>query len=721
MDGNENKELTLNPQTGRVLSDTLRLKLRLLPDTPGVYLMKQGGKIIYVGKAISLKRRVRQYFQSREQTPKVRHMVEKIEDFDTILCDTELEALILECNLIKQYQPHYNILLKDDKHYPYIRVNMKQPFARVELARRIEKDGARYFGPYIGAGAVREVLEAARNVFPLRTCTRDLSRVPQGRPCLQYEMGNCLGPCTGKVSQAAYSALLKDVVSFLSGNQEEVLSSLNQKMQEAVSSWNFEKAAVYRDRIRDVTGVIQKQKAISTSGEDQDVLYVLGDGVETLVQVLVIRGGKLLGSDAYSVFAQSDADTGDGEEDGETMGAFLLQYYEDVVPHEILVNALPKDLSSLLSVLEARRGGKVLVHVPQRGEKKMLLEMAEKNAQKELDRRKARFASEQARTVGALQELADALGLDRPPRRIEGYDISNTQGVLSVASMVVMLHGQPAHKEYRHFRIKTVEGPNDFASMREVIYRRFTHAMEEGKKQEQAPKEEARGLNAEPSFRKDKQTNDKLSITKQNESKFTQGKFTDLPDLVLIDGGAEQLAFALEGFHASGFPYEIPFFGLAKRFEEIVLPNQEETLFLDRHSQALRLLQRLRDEAHRFAITHHRKLRTKNSIRSRLEEIPLIGPSRRRALLTHFKSISLMKEATLAQLKSVPGMNQVSAENLYRALHKDEMVQNEEEKKAQMETKKSKGERMKQTENNDIKSADKIDTKLDQQEENQLK
>ena len=619
------------------MNQTLEFKISQLPESPGVYQMKKGGEVIYVGKAVNLKNRVRQYFHSsRDHTPKVRAMVSNIEDFDIILCDTELEALILECNLIKKYRPYYNILLKDDKQYPYIRIDLRQDYPRVELVRRVEKDGAKYFGPYIGATVVRDVLEVLHNSFPLRTCKHEFSFGHgvggRHRPCIRCQMGLCLAPCTGNVMPGQYRQMLDEIIAFLNGRHEDVVEHLRRKMEEASKNWEFEKAAMYRDRVTAMEQVLQKQKAIAVAGGDQDVIAVASDGVDAIVEVIFMRGGKILGNDHF-IMQRAEA------QQQESLAMFLLQYYDNAptIPREILLGEACEDIEVMEKLLTEKKGSRVHIAVPRRGEKVRLVEMARKNAEDIAQKRREQFVRQKARTVGACKELADALGLDFTPRRIEGYDISNTQGTLSVASMVVAIDGQPARSQYRHYRIKTVVGANDFASMAEVISRRFTRGERE-------------------------------RLEAQKKGVLPDG-FADLPDLVLIDGGPEQLRFAQDAIHAVPMEKYPAMFGLAKRLEEIYLPGRDDPIRLDEHSEALRLIQRIRDEAHRFAITHHRGLRTKRSVASRLEEIPGIGATRRRALLTHFSNLDALGSATLEELLDVPGMNRPAAEAVYAFFH----------------------------------------------------
>ena len=605
------------------MNDTLRLKIAMLPDSPGCYLMKHGGEIIYVGKAKNLKNRVRSYFMQKEHTPKVEAMIAKIEDFDIILCETNLEALMLECNLIKLHKPYYNILLKDDKHYPYIRIDEREPYPRAQMVHHMVRDGAKYFGPYIGGGAVREVMEVLRQTFPLRTCSQAPDPDKPRRPCVHYEIGQCCAPCAGKITPEAYAEIVRQVIGFLNGKSDEVLKDLKRQMAEASRQLQFEKAALLRDRIRDVEGLLERQLAQSTAGGERDVIAVWSDGLDAMCEVLHIRGGKMIGGDNFALERAGD------EEAATVIGDFLLQYYEDgrMLPREVLCQALPADeTEELAGALAERRGGPVRLLVPQRGEKRALVLMAEKNARDALEKRNARAKASYERTIGAAKALAEAIGMTTVPRRIEGYDNSNIQGAQPVASMVVFIDGKPARKEYRHFKIKTVVGANDFATMEEVLGRRFRRGLAE------------------------------------HEENPDSG-FGDLPDLILIDGGPEQLLFARRAMLAAGA--NIPMFGLAKKLEEVWLPGADAPITLDRHSPALYLIQSVRDEAHRFAITFHRHLRSKQTIRSQLEEIPGVGPKRRTALFKAFGSLEAVKKASVEELAAVDGMNHTAAQTIY--------------------------------------------------------
>nr|WP_122012976.1 excinuclease ABC subunit UvrC [Maliibacterium massiliense] len=604
----------------------LEQKLSALPDTSGVYIMRDAsGEVIYVGKAISLKRRVRQYFQSaRNHAPKVRAMVAHVADFDILLTQNELEALVLECNLIKQYKPHYNILLKDDKHYPYVRVNLKEAFPRVEVVRRVAHDGAQYFGPFRAAHSVREVVETLRRIFPLRTCKRDLpAAIGRERPCLNYQIGRCMAPCQGGVSQSEYHAMMQRVCAFLSGKHEELLRDLQQQMQAASAALAFEKAARFRDQMQAVERIIQHQQAIDVEGSQRDIIGLAPGGGRCVVQVLFMRRGKIVQAETSTMEQAED------EQAADILASFLLQYYggHDVRAREILLPMDVPDMDILAELLSERAGRKVHILVPRRGEKRKLVEMAERNALQTRMRQEKKREQASARTQGAIAELAAVVGLAEPPQRMECYDISNTQGVYSVASMVVFEGGKPAKKEYRRFRIKTVEGANDFASLAETLTRRYKRLLagDEG--------------------------------------------FGARPDLIVIDGGREQLRAVKEALDALGC--DIPLCSLAKRYEEIYLPDREQPVRLPHTTMALQLMQRIRDEAHRFAITYHRSLRSKGSLASVLEEIPGIGPKRRSALLRTLGSASQIAQASLEEIEAVPGMTRAAAEAVYSAMHQE--------------------------------------------------
>ena len=609
--------------------EKLEEKIRMLPDSPGCYLMKDAeGTIIYVGKAVNLKNRVRSYFRDTAHTPKVAAMISHIDDFEILLCETNLEALILECNLIKLHRPYYNILLKDDKHYPYLKVNMKDPFPRLELTRKQEKDGARYFGPYIGASAVKQVIEAVRGVFPIRTCRQALPAKSPKRPCVNYDIHKCLAPCAGKCTEEAYHGMMNGVIHFLEGDYRPVADQLKKEMEEAAAAMRYERAAQIRDKMKDVQGLMERQIALRTDGSEQDLIAISQDGLDAMIQVLYVRGGRMIGGDHFLLGREG------GGEPGDVIAGFLTQYYEEaaLIPRNILCQILPEGMEGQLeSWLREKKGSAVSLRIPRRGEKHDLVLLAVKNAEDALKKRNARRTIQEERTVGAAEELGRILGMDRFPRRIEGYDISNTQGQQSVASMVVFIDGVPAKKEYRRFRIKTVEGANDFASMKEVLGRRYAHALRE------------------------------------KEEGMTDGKFTDLPDLILIDGGPQQVRFALDAFRELSLsPPTI--FGLAEKEEEIWLPEAEEPIRLDHHTPELQLVQRIRNEAHRFGIIHHRVLRAKAFTHSQLEDIPGIGPARRKALLKAFGSLKALREAPVEDIAAVKGMTRQTAEAVKNGL-----------------------------------------------------
>ena len=613
------------------MTDELQYKIHMLPDSPGCYLMKSQGEIIYVGKAKNLKNRVRQYFHAFENhTPKVRAMVSRVDDFDIILCRTNFESLTLECNLIKLHRPFYNILLKDDKQYPYLRYDPNEAYPRLTIARTLDAhDGYKYLGPYIGATAVRQVLNELSRFFPLRRCALKLPLGRPYRPCVYHSTGQCKAPCAGYISEADYKQILQSAVDFLNGDAREVLRELTARMGEAAANLQYEQAAVMRDKIEDVKSITERQLAIQARDVQQDVIAVAMDQSDAFVQLMHIRSGRIEGGQAYLL------ENAGGESLADLIDGFLPQHYEDghTIPREVLVEAIGEDQQELEQLLRERRGSAVTLLCPQRGEKAALIGICRKNAEDALLKHQQNEQIKHAKTVLAMEELRDALHLPTVPERIEGYDISNTQGVLSVASMVVFHGGLPAKKQYRHFRIKTVEGANDFASMAEVINRRFTHGLLEKREREQA------GLPAE------------------------EGSFSRFPDVILIDGGPQQLAFAHRAMQDTGVT--LPMFGLAKRFEEIYLPGQENPIVLDKRSNALHLVQRVRDEAHRFGITHHRALRGKAGIASELSAIPGVGEKRRIALLRSFKSLPAILAATVEELRAVEGMNETVAQAVH--------------------------------------------------------
>lgn len=602
----------------------LQEKLKLLPTKPGVYLMKNdAGEVIYVGKAVSLRHRVRSYFQSgRAVSPKVAALVENVAGLEYIVTDSEVEALILESNLIKEYEPRYNVRLKDDKAYPYLKVTLDEPFPRIAIVRRVKKDGSRYFGPYTNVQAVRQSLKFLRKVFPIRTCRREIG--PEGgsdRPCLNYHIQRCLAPCAGKVDRGKYRQVIEEVMLVLEGRHDLLLKELQERMQAAARELKFEEAARIRDQIRALEKVVEEQKIVSDRDIDQDVIGYARAGTLVCVQVFLVRSGKLIGREHFFLEATCE------EEESEILTAFVEQYYggASFVPKELLLPGELQDAELIARWLSELKGSRVYLRVPRRGEKKRLVDMVQRNAALVLEERRSRQDRKAAEMQQGMAELQEYLGLDKLPRRIEGYDISNIQGNEAVGSMVVLLDGEPAPGEYRRFKIRCKQTPDDFAMMREVVYRRF-----------------ARGLKE-------------------------QGPFAQFPDLVLIDGGKGQLNAARSAMRELGVDY-IPVVGLAKKLEEIYREDEKDPLILPRNSQGLYMVQRLRDEAHRFAITYHRQLRGRRATKSVLDEIPGVGPKRKKELIKHFGSVRGVREASLEELRQVPGLPEAVAERIYQEL-----------------------------------------------------
>ncbi|HBV99101.1 MAG: excinuclease ABC subunit C [Peptococcaceae bacterium BICA1-7] len=604
-------------------------KLKRLPHRPGVYIFRDaGGRVIYVGKAISLKNRVRSYFRvSSSLSPKVRSMTEKAADLEYIVTDSEVEALILECNLIKEHRPRYNVFLKDDKTYPYIKITMGEDYPRVHITRRVQKDKSLYYGPYTQVGAVHETINLIRRLFPFRSC-KDRVLKEKSRPCLNQHINRCLGPCCGLVGRDEYRTMIREVCLFLEGRQEEVVKRLTSRMEEASGKMEYERAAVLRDQIRAVQKVLEKQKIVSGRREDQDVVAVATGDSEAVVMVFFIRGGKLLGRENFVLGGLQ------GFEREEIITSFVKQYYSsaDFVPGEILLQEIqPGEAEVLSRWLTGKKGSRVALAVPRRGEKKKLLEMVERNASLALEEILLARASarDPAKDAG---ELALRLGLSSCGR-IECYDISNIQGAEAVGSMVVFEDGRPAPDQYRRFKIKTVTGPDDFASMKEVIGRRLERCRAE------------------------------RELIGTGQLSTRQAKFHILPDLLIIDGGKGQLSAAVEAMSGAGF--NIPVFALAKEEELLFSPGMETPVFIPRDSGELYLLQRIRDEAHRFAVSYHRKLRTKRNLKSLLDEIEGIGGVRKKALLKAFPTIDHIAAATPEELAAVPGMNRPAAEAVH--------------------------------------------------------
>lgn len=554
-------------------------------------------------------------------------MVANIRDFEYIITDSELEALILECNLIKEHRPKYNVLLKDDKSYPYIVVTTEEDYPRIMLTRKVAKDKNLYYGPYSSTKVVRDTIEVIRKLFPIRTCKKNLNNIKKGdRPCLYYYINQCQGPCLGNVPKEEYGEVINDVCKFLDGKYEDIIKGLRDKMNEAAADLNFEKAASIRDKILSIEKVMETQKIVSVDMLDQDIIAIALGELESIVQMFFIRKGKLTGSEQFVLDTENDNDI------KEILGSFIKQFYltASFIPKEILLQHEIDEAMVIERWLTSRRGNRVYVKVPQRGDKKKLVDMALKNSMEALENLKQKTLREDERTIGASEELTEYLDLPYVPTRIEAFDISNIQGANSVASMVVFEKGKPKKQDYRRFRIRGIMGPDDYSSMSQVIMRRFKRGLEE--------KRELEAQDKDPD----------------------EGKFSRFPDLLLIDGGRGQLNVAASTLRELGIDY-IPVISLAEKFDEIYTEEKEEPLVMQKNSLGLQLLQRIRDEAHRFALTYHRSLHSKNSIRSVLEDVPHIGPSRRRALLKHFGSIRAIRESNLEELSKVAGMNRKAA------------------------------------------------------------
>jgi len=608
--------------------------LDTLPTKPGCYLMKDsGGKIIYVGKAINLRNRVRSYFQSStEHSLKTQHLVRDIVDIDWIVVGSELEALILEMNLIKKHRPQYNVRLKDDKRYPYIKAHWNEPFPKVTVTRNMENDGGKYYGPYTSVWAVHQTLDLLRKIFQYRTCDRVITG-NDTRACLYYDIKLCSAPCIGKINEADYDQMILDLGKFLEGQTDPILDRLHQTMREMSETLQFEKAAALRDQIQAIERVVEKQKVISTQSMDSDVIALARSNGEACVQIFFVRGGKLIGRDYFILEGADD------EKNSEVIAQFLMQFYSQSthIPSEVL---LPEDIEEAMIIQnwlnQKKKGEKIQIMVPNKGVPKQLVEMATENATETLRSLKSQWEMDTNKQSIALAELQSAFGMSNPPNRMECYDISNTQGTASVGSMVVFEQGVPNKKHYRRFNIKTVTQPDDFASMEEVLIRRF--------RRWQAYQESNEvGKKAEPSF-------------------------SMLPDLLIVDGGKGQLGRALKVLEQFGLQDTIKAVGLAKSEELVILPDQAEPLALPRNSQGLFMMQRIRDEAHRFAITAHRNQRSKNSLRSVLDEIPGIGPARKKALLTEFGSVEVLRQASVEDIIKLSGINRSLAEQILRSL-----------------------------------------------------
>ena len=615
-------------------------ELKKVPPKPGVYLMRDDtDTIIYVGKAVSLRSRVRQYFRpSHNEGIKKDRMVERIARFEYIVTDSEMEALILECNLIKEHRPKYNTMLRDDKTYPYIKVTLGEEFPRVLFSRQMKKDKSRYFGPYTSAGAVKDTIDLLKKLFCLRSCNRSLPRdIGKERPCLNYHIKQCLGPCQGYVTKEAYREQIDGAIAFLNGNYEPVLKELEAKMNRCSEAMEFEKAIEYRELIKSVTQVAQKQKITNSDGEDKDIIALASDERDGVVQVFFVRDGRLIGRDHFHV------NIAEGDTRQQVLEAFVKQFYAGTpfIPREIMLQEELAEGEVIEQWLTAKRGQRVYLRVPKKGAKEKLVELAEKNARLILSQDKEKIKREEGRTIGALKEIAGLLGLEQLSR-IEAFDISNINGFETVGSMIVYERGKPRRSDYRKFKLRTVTGPDDYASMYEVLTRRFSHGLQE---QEEL---------------------------KEKEMEAEYGSFTRFPDLIMMDGGKGQVNVALKVL--SELHLTIPVCGMVKddnhRTRGLYYENRE--LPMDRSSEGFKLITRIQDEAHRFAIEYHRSIRSKEQVRSVLEDIPGIGPARRKALMRSFPSMDAIKEATVEQLLELPTMNERAARAVYDFFHKEQ-------------------------------------------------
>lgn len=606
-------------------------ELKKLPGKPGVYIMHgEMDEIIYVGKAVSLKNRVRQYFQSsRNKGIKIEQMVTHITRFEYIITDSELEALVLECNLIKEHRPKYNTMLMDDKSYPFIKVTVDEPFPRIMMARQMKKDKARYFGPYTSAGAVKDTIDLIRKLYKIRSCNRRLPQdIGKERPCLNHHIHQCNAPCQGYISQEDYRKAIDEVLRFLNGDYDKILKELEEKMLEASEALEFEKAIEYRELIGSVKQIAQKQKITDTQGEDRDILAIAMDQEDAVVQVFFIRGGRLIGRDHFYLKRAGD------ESKKEVLSSFIKQFYAGTpyIPPVLMIQEEIEDLLLLEEWLTQKKGYKVHIRIPKKGTKEKLVELARKNAAMVLNTDKERLKREEGRTIGAVKELEQVLGISGIVR-MEAFDISNTSGFESVGSMVVYEKGKPKRSDYRKFKIKGVQGADDYASMEEVLTRRFQHGL------------------------------------KEMEERKEMGSFTTFPDLLMMDGGKGQVNVALavlDKLHLN-----IPVCGMVKDDNHHTrgLYYRNEEILIDKNSEAFRLITRVQDEAHRFAITFHRQLRGQKQVHSILDDIPGIGVTRRKEMMKHFNNIEEIKDATVEELRKLPSMNEKSAQSVYDFFH----------------------------------------------------
>ena len=612
-------------------------ELRKLPDQPGVYIMHdKTDAIIYIGKAVSLRKRVRQYFQpSHDEGIKKKQMVEHIARFEYIITDSELEALVLECNLIKEHTPKYNTMLRDDKTYPYIRVTMGEDFPRVLFSRQLKKDKSRYFGPYTSAGAVKDTIELINKIYQLRTCNRKLPRdIGAERACLNYHIHRCSAPCQGYINKEEYGERVSQVLEFLNGNYTPVIKMLETKMVEASQAMEFEKAIEYRELLGSVKQIAQKQKITNTDGEDKDIIALASDDMDAVVQVFFIRSGKIIGRDHFHVRVGSEESTSD------ILVNFVKQFYSGTpyIPREIMLQEPIEDIPVLEEWLSAKRGRRVYIRIPQKGMKEKLVELAAKNASLVLNQDKEKIKREEGRTIGAVKEIEELLGM-HGLNRMEAYDISNINGFETVGSMIVYEKGKPKRSDYRKFKLRTVTGPDDYASMHEVLTRRFKHGMQE------------------------------IQELKDKNLPQEVGSFTRFPDIIMMDGGRGQVNICLQVLEELGL--SIPVCGMVKddnhRTRGLYFHNVE--IPIDRHGEGFKLITRIQDEAHRFAIEYHRSLRSKSQVHSVLDDIEGIGPTRRKALMRRFASIEKIREATVEELAETESMNLQAAEKVYAFFH----------------------------------------------------
>ena len=648
----------MSPQ--RDLSDSLRVVLRGLPTKPGVYLMRNAdGRVLYVGKADSLRSRVRSYFAARgPEDVRIARMVSEVANVETIVTDTVSEAYLLESNLIKEHRPRFNIRLRDDKSYPFVKITLGEDFPRIVRTRKLARDGSRYFGPYASASSVDETLKLLRKIFPFRTCNLD---IPEGkrvleRPCLLYYINRCQGPCIQAIEKPAYRETIGQIVDFLDGRQEPIADDLRHEMEAHADGLRFEQAAAARDKLRAVERTMEQQKMAAFSRAEHDVIGIARAEDEACVQVMQVRNGKLIGREHFIVEGARDV------ADPEVLGSFLQQYYAstDALPRALLAPLMPADADDLATYLANRRGVRVTITVPERGEKRRLVALATSNAVEALERERAEWMADAAKRDEALTGLASALALPRVPERIECYDMSNIQGTAAVGSMVVFIDGKPEPKEYRRFRIRSGDTPDDFRMMAEVLRRRFSRVAKL-RTETGALSLAAVGADEAP----ESETTE--AGEEQREPAWA------VPDLVIVDGGKGQLSAAMGVMEELGIT-DVPLTGLAKRFEELHLPDQAAPVVLPRRSQALYLVQRIRDEAHRFAITYHRDVRGKRALRSELDDIEGIGPGRKKALLKRFGSVRRIREASLEEVAATPGISRDLAARLKSHLAREGML-----------------------------------------------